>query len=94
MTHHLPDDAVLLDPVDPHTDDEAVADARQQRLILITMCVSLVAVIASSSGLNVAQQALAADIGASQSQLLWILNGYTLAPVSYTHLTLPTSDLV
>jgi len=79
MTHHQPDDAVLLDPVDPHTDDEAVADARQRRLILITMCVSLVAVIASSSGLNVAQQALAADIGASQSQLLWIINGYTLA---------------
>ncbi|MBI4933419.1 MAG: MFS transporter [Actinobacteria bacterium] len=79
MTHHLPDDAVLLDPVDPHTDDEAVADARQRRLILITMCVSLIAVIASSSGLNVAQQALAADIGASQSQLLWIINGYTLA---------------
>jgi EmrB/QacA subfamily drug resistance transporter len=79
MTHHLPDDAVLLDPVDLHTDDEAVADARQRRLILITMCVSLVAVIASSSGLNVAQQALAADIGASQSQLLWIINGYTLA---------------
>ena len=79
MTHHLPDDAVLLDPVDPHTDDEAVADARQRRLILITMCVSLIAVIASSSGLNVAQQALAADIGATQSQLLWIINGYTLA---------------
>jgi len=79
MTHHQPDDAVLLDPVDPHTDDEAVADARQRRLILITMCVSLVAVIASSSGLNVAQQALAVDIGASQSQLLWIINGYTLA---------------
>lgn len=79
MTHHLPEDAVLLDPVDPHTDDEAVADARQRHLILITMCVSLIAVIASSSGLNVAQQALSADIGASQSQLLWIINGYTLA---------------
>ena len=79
VTHHLPDDAILLDPVDPHTDDEAVADARQRRLILITMCVSLIAVISSSSGLNVAQQALAADIGASQSQLLWIINGYTLA---------------
>ncbi|NMD23190.1 MAG: MFS transporter [Actinobacteria bacterium] len=76
---HEPVDVELLDPVDPHTDDEAVADARQRRLILITMCVSLIAVIASSSGLNVAQQALAADIGASQGQLLWIINGYTLA---------------
>jgi EmrB/QacA subfamily drug resistance transporter len=43
------------------------------------MCVALVAVVASVSGLNVAQQALAADLDASQSQLLWIINGYTLA---------------
>jgi sugar phosphate permease len=69
----------LLDPTDPHTDDEAISDARQRRLILITMCVALVAVIASVSGLNVAQQELAADLGATQSQLLWIINGYTLA---------------
>ena len=68
MTHHLPLDAVFLDPVDPHTDDEAVADTRQRRLILIAMCVSLIAVIASSSALNVAQQALAADIGACPRQ--------------------------
>jgi EmrB/QacA subfamily drug resistance transporter len=72
-------DAALLDPTDPHTDDEAIADARQRRLILITMCVALIAVIASVSGLNVAQQELAADLGATQSQLLWIINGYTLA---------------
>ena len=76
--HDAPD-AVLLDPTDPHTDDEAIDDPRQRRLILITMCVALIAVIASVSGLNVAQQALAADLGATQSQLLWIINGYTLA---------------
>jgi len=76
--HDAPD-AALLDPIDPHTDDEAVGDARQRRLILVTMCVALIAVIASVSGLNVAQQQLAADLGATQSQLLWIINGYTLA---------------
>ncbi|MGD9792604.1 MAG: MFS transporter [Acidimicrobiia bacterium] len=76
---HEAADAALLDPIDPHTDDEAVDDARQRRLILITMCVALIAVIASVSGLNVAQQQLAADLGATQSQLLWIINGYTLA---------------
>ena len=43
------------------------------------MCLALVAVVASVSGLNVAQQALAIDLGASQSQVLWIINGYTLA---------------
>ncbi|MGE0140732.1 MAG: MFS transporter [Ilumatobacteraceae bacterium] len=76
---HTVADAELLDPTDPHTDDEAISDARQRRLILITMCVALIAVIASVSGLNVAQQELAADLGATQSQLLWIINGYTLA---------------
>jgi EmrB/QacA subfamily drug resistance transporter len=48
-------------------------------MILIAMCVALVAVVASVSGLNVAQQQLAEDLGASQSTLLWIINGYTLA---------------
>ncbi len=42
------------------------------------MCIALVAVIASVSSLNVALQALAADLGASQSELLWVVNGYTL----------------
>jgi EmrB/QacA subfamily drug resistance transporter len=56
-----------------------VTDPRRQRLILIAMCLSLTAVIASVSSLNVAQQALAIDLGASQNQLLWIINGYTMA---------------
>ena len=43
------------------------------------MCTALVAVVASVSGLNVAQQQLAVDLGASQSQLLWVINGYTIA---------------
>ena len=76
--HLEPDDIKLLEPSDPHTDDEAVQDPRQRRLILITMCVALIGVVASVSGLNVAQQAIALDLGASQSQLLWVINGYTL----------------
>ena len=43
------------------------------------MCTALVAVVASVSGLNVAQQQLAVDLGATQSQLLWVINGYTIA---------------
>lgn len=73
-----PDDADLLDPTDPHTDDEAIPDPRKRQWILIAMCTALVGVVASVSGLNVAQQAIAADLGASQSQLLWVINGYTL----------------
>jgi EmrB/QacA subfamily drug resistance transporter len=63
----------------PHAEEVLVDDPRQRTLILAAMCVALVAVVASVSGLNVAQQALAVDLGASQSQLLWVINGYTLA---------------
>src|SRR5215207_1449641 len=56
---------------------EIVTDPRRQRRILIAMCTALIAVIASVSGLNVAQQDL--DLGASQGQLLWVINGYTMA---------------
>ena len=55
-----------------------VTDPRRQRLILIAMCTALIAVVASVSGLNVAQQDLALDLGASQSTLLWVINGYTM----------------
>ena len=58
---------------------EGVPDARQHRTILIAVCVALMAVIASVSGLNVAQPDLAITFGASQSTILWILNIYTLS---------------
>jgi EmrB/QacA subfamily drug resistance transporter len=67
-------------PAAGHDSHDVVVDAPgRQRLILAAMCVALVAVVASVSGLNVAQPALAEDLGATQSQLLWIINGYTLA---------------
>src|SRR4051794_37104825 len=56
-----------------------VTDPRRQRHILIAMCTALIAVVASVSGLNVAQQDLALDLGATQGQLLWVINGYTMA---------------
>ncbi|MFV0258329.1 MAG: MFS transporter [Acidimicrobiales bacterium] len=63
-----------------HETDTALAlDKTSQRNILIAMITALVAVIASVSGLNVAQQQLAIDLGASQGGVLWIINAYTLA---------------
>ncbi|MCM1938419.1 MFS transporter [Streptomyces sp. G3] len=53
-------------------------DARQLRAILITVSIALMAVIASVSGLNVAQTHLAVEFGASQNTVLWIINVYTL----------------
>ncbi|WP_437063049.1 MFS transporter [Streptomyces sp. enrichment culture] len=54
-------------------------DARQLRAILITVSTALMAVIASVSGLNVAQTHMAVAFDASQTTVLWIINVYTLA---------------
>jgi EmrB/QacA subfamily drug resistance transporter len=54
-------------------------DARQRRTILVAVCIALMAVIASVSGLNVAQPDLAIAFDASQSTVLWIINIYTLS---------------
>ena len=62
-----------------NTAEDLVDDPRRRALILSAMCIALVAVIASVSSLNVALQALAEDLEASQSELLWVVNGYTLA---------------
>lgn len=68
--------AAMLD--EPPAEDE-VADPHRRTLILVAACTALVAVVASVSGLNVAQAALATELGATQSDLLWIINGYTIA---------------
>lgn len=53
-------------------------DKRQQRYVLFAVLTALIAVVASMSGLNVAQQQIAIDLGASQNGVLWIINSYTL----------------
>lgn len=58
---------------------QVVADPVQRQRILIAMCLALMAVIASVAGLNVAQQELALAFEASQNDILWIINAYTLA---------------
>lgn len=60
-------------------DGDGVPDARRLRTILIAVSVALMAVIASVSGLNVAQTHMAVEFGASQGTVLWIINIYTLA---------------
>jgi EmrB/QacA subfamily drug resistance transporter len=73
----MPSDEQSASPDAPNA--TIVTDKRRQNRILAAMCLALVAVVASVSGLNVAQEELAVDLGATQSQLLWIINGYTLA---------------
>ncbi len=52
---------------------------KRRQLVLAAMCTALVAVVASVSGLNVALGELAVDLGAGQGDLLWVVNGYTIA---------------
>ncbi|MEL6890223.1 MAG: MFS transporter [Actinomycetota bacterium] len=51
---------------------------RQRNGVLATMCLALIAVVASVSGLNVALTELSVELGASTAQVLWIVNAYTL----------------
>lgn len=52
--------------------------SRQRRLILVTVALSLMMVVSAVSGLNVALPDLARDTGATQSQLQWIVDAYTV----------------
>ncbi|KUL58488.1 MFS transporter [Streptomyces sp. NRRL S-1521] len=74
MTAHQPHQAP-----DTPSDTVGALDARQLRAILIAVSLALMAVIASVSGLNVAQTHMAVEFGASQTTVLWIINIYTLA---------------
>src|ERR671916_2762051 len=65
---------------------ERLPDARQRRTILVAVCIALMAVIASVTGLLVAQPDLAVAFGASQNTILWIINIY---PLSLAALLLP-----
>lgn len=65
------------------TNTNVVLDKKAKRNILIAMCVSLMAVIASVSTLNVAQQELAIDFNAPQGKVLWIINIYTLVLAAF-----------
>ncbi|MDH0863370.1 MFS transporter [Mitsuaria sp. GD03876] len=62
------------------TNDNQISDAlaRQRRRILTSVCLALMAVIASVSGLNVAQPQMALALDASQSDVLWLINSYAV----------------
>lgn len=55
-----------------------IDDPRRRRWILLAVCIALMAVVASVSGLNVAQPQLAAAFDASQNEVLWMINTYTI----------------
>lgn len=58
--------------------DTSIQDPGHRSAILAAVCIALMAVIASVSGLSVAQPELSASFGASQTEVLWIINVYTI----------------
>jgi EmrB/QacA subfamily drug resistance transporter len=56
----------------------AAMSTRRTRAVLAVVAVALMAVVSAVSGLNVALPSLARDTGASQTQLTWIVDAYTV----------------
>ncbi|GHB80218.1 MFS transporter [Streptomyces umbrinus] len=50
----------------------------RRRLVLAVMCVALMMIVSMVVGLTVALPGIAGDTGASQAELLWIMNSYGL----------------
>ena len=73
------DNSSQTEPPVLQTSDPTIHDPKRRRSILITVCIALMAVIAAVTGLNVAQPHLALDLGASQSQVLWMINIYAIS---------------
>ncbi len=55
-----------------------VTDPRKRRAIMAVVAISLMMVVSAVSGLNVALPSLAIETGASQSELQWIVDAYTV----------------
>jgi len=64
-------------------EESVIDDPRRRRAILIAVCIALMAVIASVTGLNVAQPELAVELDASQSTVLWFINLYTISLAAF-----------
>jgi EmrB/QacA subfamily drug resistance transporter len=64
--------------------------ARQRRVVLGVVALALMMVVSAVSGLNVALPSLARDTGASQGELQWIVDAYTMV---FAGLLLPAGAL-
>lgn len=69
--------------------DDRQLSPRHLTLLLVLMCAGLALTIAANVSLNVALPAFGHDLGATQSQLSWVMNAYTLP---FAALLLPAGD--
>lgn len=73
---------------EPHA--PVLVDPRRRRAVLVVVALALMMVVSAVSGLNVALPGLARDVGATQSELQWIVDAYTLV---FAGLLLPAGAL-
>ncbi|NHA68276.1 MFS transporter [Phycicoccus flavus] len=59
-------------------DASTIDDPRRRRLVLATVGLALMTVVSAVSGLNVALPELATATGATQTQLTWVVDAYTV----------------
>jgi MFS transporter, DHA2 family, multidrug resistance protein len=69
----IPDSSRVDDP-----DELETKGSRSRWLILAVLCLSLVVIVMDNTILNVALPSLVNDLGATNSQLQWIVDAYTL----------------
>src|SRR5262249_36419259 len=62
----------------PHTITDRTSSSRH-RLVMAVVCLALSAVVAAMASLNVALPDIARDTHASQTDLLWVIDAYSLA---------------
>src|SRR3954451_15888435 len=67
-----------LIPDSSRADDIDAKGSRSRWLVLAVLCLSLVVIVMDNTILNVALPTLVRDLGASTSQLQWIVDAYTL----------------
>ena len=67
-----------MDAAPPATPAGPALTAAQLRSLLIVLCAGLALVVAGNSALAIALPDIAADLGADQSELTWIIDAYAL----------------
>ena len=73
---------------DPIADETPVATPKHAAWALVLICIAQLMVVLDSTIANSALPYIGTDLDIDSTNLSWIVTGY--APVSYTHLTLPT----
>lgn len=68
-----------VDPTPPVRQEPTGLTPGELRFVLVLMCTALALVVGATSSLSVAQPDISRAIGATQTELTWVINAYVLA---------------